>query len=156
REDAVSPSDDKKGRKAPPAKQAKAKSAKPAAKEPAARSTSNGHSAKSRGKSDGKSDGNGDARAKTRAAKAPPAGKTAKALKPVGRETKTVQELEVELDAEHGEPARKPKKVKPGSALVVVESPAKARTIGKYLGSGFTVKASVGHVRDLPKSKIGV
>src|ERR687889_728513 len=40
--------------------------------------------------------------------------------------------------------------------LVVVESPAKARTIGKYLGSGFTVKASVGHVRDLPKSKIGV
>ncbi|MCG8419771.1 MAG: type I DNA topoisomerase [Proteobacteria bacterium] len=43
-----------------------------------------------------------------------------------------------------------------GKALVVVESPAKARTIGKYLGSGFTVKASVGHVRDLPKSKIGV
>jgi DNA topoisomerase-1 len=50
----------------------------------------------------------------------------------------------------------KAKKVKPGSALVVVESPAKARTIGKYLGSGYTVKASVGHVRDLPKSKIGV
>src|SRR5215813_957277 len=41
-------------------------------------------------------------------------------------------------------------------ALVVVESPAKARTIKKYLGSGFTVKASVGHVKDLPKSKIGV
>ncbi|MCW5808724.1 MAG: type I DNA topoisomerase [Deltaproteobacteria bacterium] len=51
---------------------------------------------------------------------------------------------------------RKPKKVKPGSALVVVESPAKARTIGKYLGSNYVVKASVGHVRDLPKSKIGV
>jgi DNA topoisomerase-1 len=54
------------------------------------------------------------------------------------------------------EKKRKPKKVKPGSALVVVESPAKARTIGKYLGAGYTVKASVGHVRDLPKSKIGV
>ncbi len=36
--------------------------------------------------------------------------------------------------------------------LVIVESPAKAKTIEKYLGSGYTVKASVGHVRDLPKS----
>ncbi|HUJ28402.1 MAG TPA: type I DNA topoisomerase [Myxococcales bacterium] len=43
-----------------------------------------------------------------------------------------------------------------GSTLVVVESPAKAKTIKKYLGSGYTVKASVGHVMDLPKSKIGV
>ncbi len=51
---------------------------------------------------------------------------------------------------------RKPKKIKPGSALVVVESPAKAKTINKYLGANYIVKASVGHVRDLPKSKIGV
>src|SRR5258706_14094282 len=41
-------------------------------------------------------------------------------------------------------------------ALVVVESPAKARTIKKYLGAGYTVKASVGHIMDLPKSKMGV
>jgi len=41
-------------------------------------------------------------------------------------------------------------------ALVVVESPAKARTIKKYLGAGYTVKASVGHIKDLPKSKMGV
>jgi DNA topoisomerase-1 len=43
-----------------------------------------------------------------------------------------------------------------GGALVVVESPAKARTIGKYLGSGYAVKATVGHVRDLPTRKLGV
>jgi DNA topoisomerase-1 len=40
--------------------------------------------------------------------------------------------------------------------LVIVESPAKARTLGRYLGRDFVVKASVGHVVDLPKSKLGV
>ncbi len=40
--------------------------------------------------------------------------------------------------------------------LVIVESPAKAKTIEKYLGKGWTVKSSFGHVRDLPKSKLGV
>lgn len=42
------------------------------------------------------------------------------------------------------------------SKLVIVESPAKANTIKKYLGSGYEVMASMGHVRDLPKSKLGV
>ena len=41
-------------------------------------------------------------------------------------------------------------------ALVVVESPAKAKTINKYLGKDFKVMASMGHIRDLPKSKLGV
>ena len=36
--------------------------------------------------------------------------------------------------------------------LFIVESPAKAKTIGKYLGSEYVVKSSIGHVRDLPKS----
>lgn len=40
--------------------------------------------------------------------------------------------------------------------LVIVESPAKARTVGKFLGSGYTVKASVGHVRDLLRSQLSV
>ena len=40
--------------------------------------------------------------------------------------------------------------------LVVVESPAKARTIKKYLGKGYTVKASVGHIRDLPERELGI
>jgi DNA topoisomerase-1 len=40
--------------------------------------------------------------------------------------------------------------------LVIVESPAKARTIGKYLGPGYRVRASVGHIRDLPERELGV
>ena len=42
------------------------------------------------------------------------------------------------------------------SKLVIVESPAKAKTIKKYLGSGYEVVASMGHIRDLPQSKIGI
>ena len=40
--------------------------------------------------------------------------------------------------------------------LVIVESPSKAKTIGKYLGPDYVVKASMGHLRDLPKSRMGV
>ena len=43
-----------------------------------------------------------------------------------------------------------------GRDLVIVESPAKARTIGRFLGAKYAVKASVGHVRDLPSSRLGV
>jgi len=43
-----------------------------------------------------------------------------------------------------------------GSSLVIVESPAKAKTIGKYLGRGYRVKATVGHIMDLPEKKLGI
>lgn len=54
--------------------------------------------------------------------------------------------------------AKKPaaKKSAGGTRLVIVESPAKAKTIGKYLGRGYTVTASMGHIRDLPASTLGI
>ena len=42
------------------------------------------------------------------------------------------------------------------STLVIVESPAKAKTIGKYLGRGYRVRATVGHIMDLPEKKLGI
>lgn len=43
-----------------------------------------------------------------------------------------------------------------GKKLVIVESPAKARTVGRFLGSGYDVRASIGHIRDLPANRLGV
>ncbi len=60
------------------------------------------------------------------------------------------------LAAPHAKRVRKSPPDPQGRSLVVVESPAKAKTISKYLGSNFVVEASVGHIKNLPKSKIGV
>ncbi|HSO12447.1 MAG TPA: type I DNA topoisomerase [Anaerolineales bacterium] len=53
-------------------------------------------------------------------------------------------------------PEKQVKVVKRDGKLVIVESPAKAKTVGRYLGKGYTVRASVGHVRDLLKSQLSV
>ena len=53
-------------------------------------------------------------------------------------------------------PDKQVKEVKRAGKLVIVESPAKAKTVGRFLGKGYTVRASVGHVRDLLKSQLSV
>ena len=59
------------------------------------------------------------------------------------------EDLELETGGNGGAPLT-------GRSLVIVESPAKAKTIGKYLGRAYQVKATVGHVRDLPEKKLGI
>src|SRR6185436_555037 len=77
-------------------------------------------------------------------------------------------EVEAEAEAEagtegdgDGAPEEKPKKKSSkkgpkGKPVVIVESPAKAKTINKILGTGYVVKACMGHVRDLPERKFGI
>src|ERR1051325_7806497 len=74
--------------------------------------------------------------------------KTAK--KPArGKKTRAAVEYE---DGEESTGAR----AREGGPLVIVESPAKAKTIGKYLGRGYCVRATVGHIMDLPEKKLGI
>ena len=54
------------------------------------------------------------------------------------------------------EEAKKALPARHGKTLVVVESPTKAKTLTKILGSGYVVKASVGHIVDLPKSRLAI
>jgi DNA topoisomerase-1 len=93
-----------------------------------------------------KADAKTKAKVKTEAKPKPVVGVTTKA--------KPSPSKKLEVVAEKPAPAR-PRRGN-DNALVIVESPAKAKTIKKYLGSGYVVKASVGHVKDLPKKTMGI
>ena len=71
-----------------------------------------------------------------------------KASRPKGAPKAAAPRKKAVSDGERGDPS--------GRALVIVESPKKAKSINKFLGSGYVVKASMGHVRDLPDRKLGL
>lgn len=125
----------------PPAKREPAQTAaKPSAKSKTAKAAAKSTGAKPSAKST-----TAKAAAKTAATKAPAKSGAAKsgAAKPGAAKSANGRSPSAPSGRRHG-------------TLVIVESPAKAKTIGKYLGRGYTVRSSVGHVRDLLKSRLSV
>jgi DNA topoisomerase I len=84
--------------------------------------------------------------------------RTKRAVKPPASKKPTGTPKAAKTPAKTGAKAGKPKGRSrgEGTSLVIVESPTKAKTIGRYLGSGYDVRATVGHLRDLPTRELGV
>ena len=84
--------------------------------------------------------------------------RTKRVVKPPAPKKQTGTPKAAKTPAKTGAKAGKPKGRSrgEGTSLVIVESPTKAKTIGRYLGSGYDVRATVGHLRDLPTRELGV
>src|SRR5437763_139797 len=78
------------------------------------------------------------------------------ASRPLKRAVKKSRSKKAAVEYEDGEETVGGASPREGSTLVIVESPAKAKTIGKYLGRGYRVRATVGHIMDLPEKKLGI